>query len=1331
MNSASYRTRGQVCIALVAAAITSQAASFKPADEIVVVGTNYAPVYRMSGCVDLDGNRVLAKGTDPVTNQLMFLFQRHVGGPDAWGLSTVIAPPSGTFGFPMDLALKGDLAAVGDIYDNTAAPHAGGVLLFQRNHPTNDAWGLVKTLTAPGSATNGQFGMRVGTDGRYLAASFNLVSTNNTVLLFEKNAGGADNWGLIKQFTTTNARAYLRASTDVQNDRLVIGCFAMTSNQYAEIRERNAGGADNWGVVKTLVPPPNLTNYYGISVALDGDAIAVGAYLDADAGTNGAGAVYLYRRNVGGPDNWGLVGKYLPTSTGAVEFGRTVDLRGDTLVAGAVSDRSVTTNHANGAAYVFQRNEGGADNWGLATKLISRVTTYQMANPGERGVSMGDDMLAAATSPALSPGEVGGARLFQSYDCPVWAELDQKLPAAASNEDRFGTAVALDDNWMAVGAPKSSVFGNPEIGRVYLYERNAGGANKWALSYTFGGGADWSNHFGAALALNRERLAVGLPDGDSQQTPHFTGQVKLHERNKDGSNAWGVVATCLPADGADYDQFGSAIALEDDILVVGAPVNDAEGAAAGAAYVFMRNQGGSNRWGQVLRLEPTGLDAADRFGTSVAIEGDTIAVGAPLENDGAGADGAVYLFRQNQGGSNTWGQIKKIKVGTPTFLDRVGSTVALAGDVLVVGADQDGESQPGSGAAYVFERNLGGPDNWGLVKKIKRANPEDNAQFGCSVAAHGDRILIAARYDLASHGTASLYGRNVGGANQWGLLATFEGEYLDIASDYGSSVALQAGLAVVGAPRDDTGTRTNVGRVFMYEPSCLAVSTTNDTVAGDGETSLREAIDEANASTASALAVVIPEGFYPLGLAGSEENENATGDFDITNRTTAISLLGQGARGTILDGQDLDRVLHLQAGTTGTVSGLTIRNGKTSNGTTGTGASNGTNGRDGGGIFNNGTWTIANCTIISNTAGNGGGAQSGQGTTAGRGGRGGGLYNIGILTVRDSTLARNATGYGGAGDTSGNGGNGGGIFDSGGLTVQNSTIWNNFTGDATGPGAHDGYGAGIYSDGGIAVLHCTIAKNQAGNGLGGGLYVSSASAFNFSVLDDNLGANGGIDGYGTLSSPSYNLISVTNGLTFAGSPISNLLSVSAQLGSSPTNALGSTDVLLPQASSPVINKGSAAFGPPLATDQRGFLRPTNGLSIDLGAVELATDFDGDGMDDAWELAQWTNPEQPADAAIDYDGDGASTFDEYIADTNPYDAFDLWAIDQIVQTNGVRVYFDSSAARKYSLGYRTNLVDGGAGLVAGQINVTGAGGSMSLVDTNNISGRFYGIRVSLP
>jgi len=162
---------------------------------------------------------------------------------------------------------------------------------------------------------------------------------------------------------------------------------------------------------------------------------------------------------------------------------------------------------------------------------------------------------------------------------------------------------------------------------------------------------------------------------------------------KGGANNWGQVAKPTAIGIATFSQFGISVSISGDTITVGANQDDDAGSGSGSAFVFDRNQGGANNWGQVAKLTASDAAAGDFFGTSVSIFGDTITVGATRDNDAGTSSGSAYVFDRNQGGANNWGQVAKLTASDAAANDFFGKSVSISGDTITVGS---------SGSAYVF-----------------------------------------------------------------------------------------------------------------------------------------------------------------------------------------------------------------------------------------------------------------------------------------------------------------------------------------------------------------------------------------------------------------------------------------------------------------------------------------------------------------------------------------------------------------------------------------------------------------------------------------------------
>jgi hypothetical protein len=265
----------------------------------------------------------------------------------------------------------------------------------------------------------------------------------------------------------------------------------------------------------------------------------------------------------------------------------------------------------------------------------------------------------------------------------------------------------------------------------------------------------------------RERWAAD-GDQDDDSAP-YSGAVYVFRRS---GTAWLLEAYLKASNTGSDDHFGASVALSGDTLTVGAPGEDSaatgingnqdDNAAtgSGAVYVFRRS---GTAWLQQAYLKASNTGGGDYFGNSVALAGDTLAVGALYE--GSAAQGAVYVFRRT---GTTWLQEAYLKASNTGGGDYFGNSVALAGDTLAVGAlgeksaatgvggNQDDDSASESGAVYVFRRT---GTTWLQDAYIKASNTDASDRFGHSVALTGDTLAVGA---LGEQSAATGVGGNQG-----------------------------------------------------------------------------------------------------------------------------------------------------------------------------------------------------------------------------------------------------------------------------------------------------------------------------------------------------------------------------------------------------------------------------------------------------------------------------------------------------------------------------------------------------------------------------------------
>ena len=193
-------------------------------------------------------------------------------------------------------------------------------------------------------------------------------------------------------------------------------------------------------------------------------------------------------------------------------------------------------------------------------------------------------------------------------------------------------------------------------------------------------------------------------------------------------SSWVLVQQLTASQVLQGVEFGASVAIDGDIAVIGTPF---ESAGAGAAYVFERVQ---SRWSQVQRISAQDAQADAQFGTVLAISGDRIVVGAQQDSQSAGLDsGAAYVFERT---GSTWFQVKKLLPNDPTQGAGFGSAVAIDGDYAVIGSPSAGGYL---GAAHVFYRSASG---WTQTQKLTASDAQSMDSFGFSTAVSGDTIMI-------------------------------------------------------------------------------------------------------------------------------------------------------------------------------------------------------------------------------------------------------------------------------------------------------------------------------------------------------------------------------------------------------------------------------------------------------------------------------------------------------------------------------------------------------------------------------------------------------------
>jgi len=366
----------------------------------------------------------------------------------------------------------------------------------------------------------------------------------------------------------------------------------------------------------------------------------------------------------------------------------------------------------------------------------------------------------------------------------------------AKGADNFGKSVSVFGDFAIVGAWTADEQG-PESGAAFIYQRDA--KDNWTFQQKViaSDGAAFHN-FGTTVLINNNTIAISAPGNDD-----FAGAVYLYEMSEEG--AWVEITKLMAHDRSDADYFGSSISMSNDKLIIGAYGDDDLGKNAGAAYLFAKDPN-SGAWKERQKLHNPEGTAGDKFGLSVAIDADQVVVGA--ENDNR--KGSITFFTKE---SNKWKSYLQVFASDGEHKDRFGHSLSLSGEFLAVGADRvDGST----GAVYLFQQNYGGSNNWGELKKISPVDGDVNDRFGRKVAISDDFLLIGSEGHELGAGAAYLFRKDKGGHNNWGMankMMAYDKAPKDL---FGSSVSIYKEDIFIGAYQKDE-LEMGAGSLYQYK----------------------------------------------------------------------------------------------------------------------------------------------------------------------------------------------------------------------------------------------------------------------------------------------------------------------------------------------------------------------------------------------------------------------------------------------------------------------------------------------------------------------------------
>ena len=787
--------------------------------------------------------------------------------------------------FGYSVAVSGDTVVVGSHHEdssttgttstpNELAPSSGAAYVFIRSGTT---WSQQAYLKASNTEAGDVFGFSVAVSGDTVVVGAIFEASNTTGVSSAANnsapqAGAA--YVFVRSGTTWSEQAYLKAS--------------------------NPGGGD----------------WFSNSVGVSGDTVVVGAFHE-DSDTTGvqntatpttnenlanSGAAYVFVRTGGTTTGTWTQQAFLKASNAAAgDLFAIVAVSGDTVVVGARGEDSSTTgvnttpNESaadSGAAYVFVRSgttwtqqaylkasNPGADDWSGYSVAVSGDTVVV-------GAHKEDSSTTGANSTANESATDSGAAYVYIRSGTTWSQQAYLKSSNNGNapNDYFGLSVAVSGDTVVVGAyaEDSSTTGvnstanedAVDSGAAYVFVRSGTTWSQQAYLKPSTTGA--GDVFGFSVAVSGDTVVVGSHGEDGSAT----GVNSTPDESASGAGAayvfvrsgttWSQQAYLKASNTGVGDLFGFAVAVSGDTVVVGAVFEDSNTTGvnstannsandAGAAYVFVRS---GTTWTQQAYLKASNTGADDYFGVSIAVSGDTVVVGADLEdssttgvnstaNNSAADAGAAYVFVRS---GTTWSEQAYLKASNTGAGDWFGNSVGVSGDTVVVGAFHEDSSTTGvnttsnesaadSGAAYVFVRS---GTTWTEQAYLKASNAAAGDLFAV-VAVSGDTVVVGARREdssttgvnttpnesAADSGAAYVFVRS---GTTWTQQAYLKASNPGAGDWFGYSVAVSGDTVVVGAHQEDSSTTgvgstanddaLDAGAVYMFTGLGVATVTT-------------------------------------------------------------------------------------------------------------------------------------------------------------------------------------------------------------------------------------------------------------------------------------------------------------------------------------------------------------------------------------------------------------------------------------------------------------------------------------------------------------------------
>lgn len=636
----------------------------------------------------------------------------------SWTFESKIQAPEGGGAdeFGNSIALEGHFLLVSGFGPTNPR---GVVYVFEKQGAD---WSQTGRLTAPGAEPEIRFGASLAIkNGTAVIGAPRAAGGRGRVYVFGEMAGQWQSQGAIE--SPLSEPAGFSDSIAFDGDYLAVSALWEDDARGAVYVYRRAGVT--WQLEQRLVANDReARDVFGADVAIHSESLLIGAHGD-DIGPNlDQGSAYVFSRESGA---WVQQQKLVAFDGGARRFfGRRVALDGHTaVVSGDSIFESQGSVSLQGAAYVYSV---ASEAWDFRQKINSGI--FQSRDAFSSSIALTTHrMLLGCVACNVGPNQAQGRVHSYSFADNAWRPEATISTGKGAKDAAFGSSLALDRDRLLVGAVGGAAQMSEPIEGAYLFSRTGG---SWALEAILSAEeTSFGDLFGTSLALAGDLAIVGAPTARDDRGI-LTGAVYVFERLE---NQWINTAKLTPPDGSPGDYFGTAIALDGSYMAVGSPDHSNEASNEGAVYIFRFED---SQFLLDAKLAASGPYGIREFGSAIDLQGDRMIVGAPWSSPrGRPSQGSAFVFERIDG---TWNLISDLSLKLGEREDLFGTSVALGPDfalVSAIGRDVDGIVD--QGVLYAFTL---GKSGWSLNHVISAVDPRASDFFGSSMSLAAGNLAV-------------------------------------------------------------------------------------------------------------------------------------------------------------------------------------------------------------------------------------------------------------------------------------------------------------------------------------------------------------------------------------------------------------------------------------------------------------------------------------------------------------------------------------------------------------------------------------------------------------